>query len=156
MKTSYHTYSKEKGFYIKESYFELVSYFIVQSFIDEGLENKPIWYLNIYEDFLEITNGHIQGYAYLNFEGDLEFIEEREQEIIDILVKAIDIIALEGEKISYHKLNTWEEGKKDWPDTKIEWIADIYTEDLVNVINILIKMLKHEWEEDIDIIWKVR
>ncbi|GGG23219.1 hypothetical protein GCM10011344_24950 [Dokdonia pacifica] len=156
MKTSYHTYNKEKGFYIKESYFELVSFFIVKSFINEELEDKPIWYLNIYEDFLDITNGHVQGYAYFNFEGDLEFIEEREQEIIVILEKAIDIITLEGDKIPYNKLNKWEEDKKDWPDTKIEWISDVYTEDLINVINILIKMLKHEWKENIDVDWKAR
>ncbi|WP_299674407.1 hypothetical protein [uncultured Dokdonia sp.] len=156
MKTSYHTYDKGKGFWIKESYFELVSYFIVKSFINEELEDKPMWYLDVYEDFLDITNGYVQGYAYLNFEGDLEFIEEREQEIIVILEKAIDIIVLEGEKVSYNKLNKWEEDKKDWPDTKIEWISDVYAEDLINVVNILMKMLKHECKENIDVDWKVR
>ncbi len=66
MKTSFNTYNdKNKGFWINEAYFELISHFVVLAFKEKELEKNPDWYLSVYDDFLDISSGHVQGYAYL-------------------------------------------------------------------------------------------
>lgn len=157
MKTSQHTYEKNKGFWIHEADFEIVSHYIALAFKQKELSNKPEWYLNIYEDFQEISKGHYQNYAYLNFKDDLNFKKERELQIIEILELTKDIVLKEGDYLTKEKLNSIDKKNKDWgEDTRVEWIANIYTEDIIGVIDILIKMLKHQWHEDIDIKWPKR
>lgn len=156
MKTSHHTYGTDKGFCIKEAYFELISHFIVLAFKEFGLNNKPEWYLSVYDDFLDISKGHVQGYAYLTLEDELKFILEREQLIIEVLEASIKTIQSCELTISVEELNKIEIENKDWgADTRVEWFKDIKTSDLIYVIQIFIKMLKHDWDKDIDIRWPI-
>lgn len=157
MKTSFHTYNdKNKGFWINEAYFELISHFVVLAFKEKGLEDKPEWYLSVYDDFLDISSGHVQGYAYLTLKDDLEFDSERELEIIKVLEKAINLIKNHGEEVKTKKLNEFETLNKDWgKDTIVTWIENIKTSDLTYILEILIKMLKQEWDINIDITWPI-
>jgi hypothetical protein len=36
---------------------------------------------------------------------------------------------------------------KDWPQTQVEWTGPLYTDDMINVVDIMIKMLKKEWND---------
>lgn len=142
--TTYISYEKNKGFRITEVKFEIICAFIVNAFEQTGLKDKPEWYLEIFEDFEEIMKGHRQRVMFVLFDDSLAFILERESEIIEILELAKKLIQEEGEKIPLEKLNKMQE-VKDWPQTRVEWISPLYTDDLICVVDIMIKMLKKEW-----------
>lgn len=144
--TTYISYEKNKGFRIRESKFEIISTFIVNAFEQIGLKDKPKWYLETFEDFDEIMRGHQQKVMYVLFNYHLAFIPERESEVIEVLGLAKKLIEQEGEKLLPEKLNKMQE-IKDWPQTQVEWTAPLYTDDMICVINIMIKMLKREWED---------
>jgi len=155
MKISHHTYLDGKGFWIKESYFEIVSHFITEAFKQYGLIDQPSWFIDIYEDFNDIAKGYKQSYAYFHFKDNLKFIKDREDVLLDVLGLAIHQVNEEGEVVTKDRLNSIEEENKDWgEDTRVLWIKDIKVSFITNVIDILIRMLKHEWNQDIDIVWE--
>lgn len=144
--TTYISYVEKKGFRITEVKFEIISAFIVKAFEQIGLINKPDWYLGIYEDFEEIMKGHQQRVMFVLFDDYLAFISERELKIIEVFELAKKMIEEEGEKLLPEKLNKMQD-VKDWPQTQVEWITPLYTDDLICVVNIMIKMLKKEWND---------
>jgi hypothetical protein len=144
--TTYISYEKDKGFWIREFKFEIISAFIVNAFEQIGLQNKPEWYLGIYEDFDEIMKGHQQRVMFVMFDDYLDFIPERESEIIKVFEVAKKLIQEEGEKLFPEKLNKMQE-IKDWPQTQVEWTGPLYTDDMINVVDIMIKMLRKEWND---------
>lgn len=144
--TTYIRYEKNKGFWIGEFDFEIISTFIVKAFEQIGLQNKPDWYLSIYEDFDEIMKGHQQRVMFVMFDDYLDFIPERESEIIKVFEVAKKLIQEEGEKLFPEKLNKMQE-IKDWPQTQVEWTGPLYTDDMIHVVDIMIKILKKEWND---------
>jgi hypothetical protein len=144
--TTYISYEEKKGFRITEIKFEIISAFIVRAFEQIGLTDKPEWYLEIYEDFAEIMKGHQQRVMFILFDDYLAFIPERELKIIEVFELAKKLIQEEGEKLFPEKLNKMQE-LKDWPQTQVEWISPLYTDDLINVVDIMIKMLRKEWND---------
>lgn len=144
--TTYIRYEKNKGFWIGEFDFEIISAFIVKAFEQIGLQNKPDWYLGIYEDFDEIMKGHQQRVMFVLFDDYLAFIPERESEIIKVFEVAKKLIQEEGEKLFPEKLNKMQD-IKDWPQTQVEWTGPLFTDDMINVVDIMIKMLKKEWDD---------
>jgi hypothetical protein len=144
--TTYINYEENKGFWIIEVKFEIVSAFIVNAFEQIGLKEKPEWYLEIFENFEEIMKGHRQRVMYVLFDDYLAFNPKREYEIIEVFELAKKLIQKEGEKIPLEKLNKIQE-VKDWPQTRVEWISPLYTDDLIHVVDIMTKMLKKEWNE---------
>lgn len=144
--TTYISYEKKKGFQIGEYEFEIISAFIVKAFQQIGLQNKHEWYLGIYEDFEEIIKGHQQRVMFVLFDDYLVFIPEKESEIIEVFELAKKLIQDEGEKLPPEKLNKMQD-IKDWPQTQVEWTGPLYTNDMINVVDIMIKMLKKEWND---------
>lgn len=144
--TTYIRYERNKGFWIGEFDFEIISAFIVNAFEQIGLNNKPDWYLEIFEDFEEIMKGHQQRVMHVLFDDSLAFIPERESEIIEVFELAKNLIQDEGEKILPEKLNKMQD-IKDWPQTQVEWTGPLYTDDMIHVVDIMIKMLKKEWND---------
>ncbi|MFH6956755.1 hypothetical protein ACHRV1_05060 [Flavobacterium aquidurense] len=144
--TTYISYEENKGFWIGEFDFETISAFIVNAFEQIGLKDKPEWYLGIYEDFDEIMKGHLQKVMFVLFDDYLAFIPERESEIIEVFELAKNLIQDEGEKLLPEKLNKMQD-IKDWPQTQVEWIGPLYTDNMIHVVDIMIKMLKKEWND---------
>lgn len=66
--TTYISYEPKKGFWISINYFELISYYITQAFEKKGLDNKPEWFKEIYEEFNEARLGHLRNYMVILFE----------------------------------------------------------------------------------------
>ncbi|QGK72785.1 hypothetical protein [Flavobacterium sp. SLB02] len=144
--TTYIRYEKNKGFWIGEFEFEIITAFIVNAFEEIGLKDKPEWYLEIFEDFEEITKGHQQRVMHILFDDSLAFITKRESEIIKVFELAKKLIQQEGEKLLPEKLNKMQD-IKDWPQTQVEWTGPLYTDDMIHVVDIMIKMLRKEWND---------
>jgi len=144
--TTYIRYEKNKGFWIREFKFEIISSFIVNAFEQIRLKDKPEWYLEIFEDFEEIMKGHKQRVMHVLFDDSLAFIPEREFEIIEVFELAKKLIQDEGEKLLPEKLNKMQD-IKDWPQTQVEWTGPLYTDVMINVVDIMIKMLKKDWND---------
>ena len=144
--TTYIRYERKKGFWIRESKLEIISAFIVNAFVEKGMQNKTDWYLEIFEDFDEIMKGHQQRVMHILFEDSLDFKPERENEIIQVFELAKKIIQEQGEKLLPEKLNKMQ-SVKDWPHTVVEWTGPLYTDDMIHVVDIMIKMLKKEWHD---------
>ena len=133
-------------FWIRESKLEIISAFIVNAFVEKGIQNKPDWYLEIFEDFDEIMKGHQQRVMHILFEDSLDFIKERELQIIEVFELAKKLIQKEGEKLLPERLNKMQD-VKDRPHTIVEWTGPLYTDDMIHVVDIMIKMLKREWHD---------
>lgn len=146
MAKTYIRYEQKKGFWISEYTFEIISDFVCKAFEKEGLKNKPEWYTDLYDDFDQIRLGHVQGYCVVLFEDRLAFETEREEKIIEVFEIAKKLIEKEGEMLTVNKLNQMQD-IKDWPDTAVEWIGPLYTKDMLEVVEIMIKMMKKEWTE---------
>jgi hypothetical protein len=144
--TTYIDYEKNKGFWITEGDFEIISAFVVNAFEKIGLQNKPEWYLEIFEDFDEIMKGHQQRVMHILFDDSLAFIKKRELQIIEVFELARKLIQEEGEKLLPEKLNKMQD-IKDRPYTIVEWTGPLYTDDMIHVVDIMIKMLKREWHD---------
>ena len=144
--TTYISYERNKGFRITEGDFEIISAFVVNAFEQIGLQNKPEWYLGIYEDFDEIMKGHQQRVMYVLFDDYLAFVPERELEVIKVFELTKELIKQEGEKLLPEKLNKMQE-IKDRPYTQVEWTGSLYTDDMIHVVDMMIKMLKKEWND---------
>ncbi|MFB9079012.1 hypothetical protein ACFFLS_10060 [Flavobacterium procerum] len=144
--TTYIRYEKNKGFWITEGDFEIISAFVVNAFEKIGLKNKPEWYLEIFEDFDEVMKGHQQRVMHILFADSLDFIPERESKIIEVFELTKKLIHEEGEKLSPEKLNKMQK-LKDRPHTIVEWTGPLYTDDMIHVVDIMIKMLKREWND---------
>jgi predicted nuclease with RNAse H fold len=144
--TTYIDYEENKGFWIREFKFEIISAFIVDAFKQIGLENRPEWYLEAFEDFDEIAKGHLQRMMVVLFDQHLAFNKERELEIIEVFELAKKLIQIQGEKLLPEKLNKMQE-IKDRPHTIVEWTGPLYTDDMIHVVDIMIKMLKREWHD---------
>jgi hypothetical protein len=142
---TYIKYIPEKGFWINEFDLEIVCTYIADAFEQKGLKTKSNWYMEIYEDFLDIKLGRKQRMMFIGFKL-LEFKSEREEEIINILRYAKKNIEKEGEELSAAKLNDMQK-VKDRLQTHVEWTGPIKTEDLSNVIDIMIRMIKKEWTD---------
>lgn len=144
--TTYISYEKDKGFWIREFKFEIIAAFIVNAFEQIGLEDKPEWYLETFEDFYEITKGHQHGIMFILFDDYLAFNTKRELQIIEVFELAKRLIQEEGEKLLPEKLNKMQD-IKDRPHTIVEWTGPLYTDDMIHVVDIMIKMLKREWHD---------
>ncbi|OHT45002.1 hypothetical protein [Flavobacterium tructae] len=152
--TTYINYEEKKGFWIGEFTFEIICAFIVTAFEQITLQDKPDWYLEIFEDFDEIRKGHLQRRMVLLLEDYLAFLPEKENKIIEVFELAKKLIQNEGEKILPEKLNKMQD-IKDWPQTEVEWTGPIYTDDMIHVVDIMILMLKKEWtEQDYTVVFK--
>lgn len=139
-------YEKDKGFWIDESDFEIICAYIVKAFEEKGLKNQEEWYIELYEDFEDIMKGHKQKTMFITFEL-LDNLQEREEKIISVLESYKTLISKEGEKLSAEKMNKMQ-AVKDWGEyTKVEWVGPLYTADMLQTIDIMIAMLKHEWTD---------
>lgn len=147
MATTFINYEKDKGFEINEAFMEILSNFICQVFESRGLDIKPQWYIELYEDFDLCTKGTYQNWMAFNFEDYLENDTAKEKELISILEETKSLIAKNGEEVSIITLQKFEE-KKDMEENRNKWTIPIKTKDLINLTEILIKMFKYEWKEN--------
>jgi len=137
-------YETDKGFGISEAFLEVLSNFICQVFEEKGLANKSEWYLNLYNEFDIARKGLRQGYLGFLLK---KFLNDqvKEQEFVSILKATKSKIQNKGTEIRIQDLNSLEKNKpKDV--FKNNWTIPIKTKDLVNVLDILIKMINGEWQ----------
>lgn len=126
----------------------MLSYYVCLVFEKKGLENKPDWYLNVYDDFLVVTHGYNTGIQSFLFKEDLGFKKDREQEIINILEETKKILLQKGKEISLEELRNVTESRKVTEDLKNGWDFPVQVKSLITVTNFMIQLFKHEWEEE--------
>ena len=97
--TTYINYEEKKGFWIGEFTFEIICAFIVTAFEQITLQDKPDWYLEIFEDFDEIRKGHLQRRMVLLLEDYLAFLPEKENKIIEVFELAKKLTSLRNKGI---------------------------------------------------------
>ena len=140
-------YEKNKGFWIEERFTEVLSYYVCLIFEKRGLEDKPEWYLEVYDDFLTITHGYNSGIQGFLFEDYVNFKEKREREIISILQDTKVLLQSKGKEISPEELDTTE-SRKIHSDFVNEWPIPIQTKSLITVLNFMIQLFEHKWEKN--------
>jgi hypothetical protein len=142
-------YIDKNVLWIREQFVESLSNYVCQVFESQGLDGKPEWYIEIYEEFDVVRKGLRPGYVGFVWEDDLQNDSSREAEIIAILEEAKTMIAAKGKEISTHELNELEQNR-EIVEYRQNWPLPVQTKDYIQVLDIFIKMLKHEWMESYD------
>jgi len=148
IKIKYNYNNERKGFWLEERFIEVLSYYVSLIFEKKGLENKPEWYLEVYDDFLTITHGYNTGVQAILFEDNLQFIKDREQEIISVLEDTKELLYSKGKEISLDELRNETESRKITEDLKNGWDFPVQVKSLVAITDLMIQLFKHEWKED--------
>lgn len=146
MKTTFIEYEKDKGFWIDEGFMEIACNFIVQTFDKIGLENKPEWYVDLYEELSVCAEGVRSGYLGIAFDECLDFDASREAEFVSILSDTKEYIIQKGNQISFTELRELEEKKYD-DEVRHNWTINIETGDLLQLLDVLTKMVQHKWSQ---------
>lgn len=138
--------NKRSGFWIHEGHMEKISHYIARAFEELGLENKEEWYIELYEDFDMAGKAIKRSWLVFSFEDYLGFDPAKEQALIQVLEKTKQNIQAKGEEISKHELNEIEANALQ-PRVLGDLQKVIKTKDIIHVLDIMIKMFKHEWPE---------
>lgn len=135
-------YKGEKGFWAIEDLMELVFQYIYRELKQEGKYENFSDIEKLLLDCDIIINGHCRGYLTLSW-GSSFSGEQDELEMISLLENIIEDLQSKGEMISIEEIHSFPSESEDW---KIFWDKPFPKENLLNVFQALIKMLKGEWE----------
>jgi hypothetical protein len=138
-------YKNDKGFWIPEACMEIVSNYICEAFEQRGLDNRPEWYMDLYDDFEVARKGVLIGMLVILFESTIPDAVG-EQEFVSVLNDAKEILSKAGKEISTEKLNEFEDKKPDKYFSR-KWSKPMQVKDLVKVLDILTQMMNGVWEE---------
>jgi len=147
-KIEYNYNNERKGFWLEERFIEVLSYYVCTIFEKRGLEDRPEWYLNVYDDFLTIIKGYNTGNQGFLFEDDLQFLKDREEEVISILEETKELLFSKGKEISLDELRNTTESRKIAEDLKNGWDFPVQVKSLITITDFMIQLFKHEWVED--------
>lgn len=154
MPDTFVTYKENKGFWIAESFAQLILYYISQEI------SKPEINILGKEDLIEEFSMHINGYTktYMTV-GLFEFVETpaQEQEMIQVLQNVKTTLQNKGAFISVDEMQAI-----PTEDRMFKWLYSekpFPTADLIKIIDALIQMLQGTWEStnfdmDAEINWK--
>lgn len=143
----YIDYEEDKGFWLEERFLEVLSYYVCLVFEKKGLEDRPEWYLEVYDDFLVITHGYNSGNQGFLFKEYLDFKKEREGVVISILEETKKMLLSKGKEIGLEELAKTEE-RKIHKDFVNDWPIPLQVNSFIIVIDFMIQMFQHKWEED--------
>lgn len=147
MATTFIDYKEDKGFWVVEDVMELVFQYIYKELKSGKYTFSKIDGLLL--DAEHIINGFVRGWLVLMWDEDIQ----EEQEMIRLLEKIVLDLEQKGEYISVEELQTFPSKAEDW---KNFWNKPFKTQNLLNIFDAMIKMLKGEWESSnyaMDIDW---
>lgn len=138
-----------KGFWIDIADVEVLSHFLIQIFDKHNLKSKNEAFDDMYDDL--ILNR--QGIRYSMTNIYLQFLENQDDiyTMIQVLEEAKILISELGEFITVdfiNGLNQYRDKPEQW-----NWSKPIYTSSFIKVLDIMILMLKNEWQETDKRIW---
>ncbi|QQV02581.1 MULTISPECIES: hypothetical protein [Chryseobacterium] len=138
-----------KGFWIDIADVEVLSHFILQSFEENNAQQKNRTFEYIYNQLL----WNREGFQYDTTDIALEKILEVDEItlMLKILTDTKCIIEKQGEMITpdfINSLNKFRGKNEQW-----NWSKPIYTSSFIKVLDIMILMLKNEWQETDKRIW---
>lgn len=141
MPNTFVTYKDDKGFWLAESFAQLLLYYISEEI------SKPETILIGKEDLLEEFSMHINGYTktYMTV-GIFEFVNTpaQEQEMIQVLQNVKITLQNKGVYISVEEMQNI-----PTEDRMFKWLYSekpFPTADLIKIIDALIQMLQGTWE----------
>ncbi|HZY37671.1 MAG TPA: hypothetical protein VFE53_13530 [Mucilaginibacter sp.] len=143
MPNTTHISYKDKGFWIPESFIEVLSQYVCETFESIGLDNFSSALLEIYDDCHFNRNG--SNVEMVN--NGLDNINDLADKVtfIDVLEKTKKFILSNGFELSVSTLNEFE-SKKLARSFMSNWTLPIKTQSLVATIDIIEKMLNETWE----------
>ena len=138
-----------KGFLIDIVDVEVLSHFIIQGFEQNNAQQKNRTFEYIYNQLL----WNREGFQYDTTDITLEKIVETDD--IDLMVKILiqtkNIIEKQGEIITTDFINSLNQFRGK--DEQWNWSKPIYTSSFIKILDIMILMLKGEWQETDKRIW---
>ncbi|KGO87858.1 hypothetical protein Q765_05075 [Flavobacterium rivuli WB 3.3-2 = DSM 21788] len=137
---------KQSGFWIPESYIEVLSHFICNAFLKSDLHNFNENLVKIYKNCDSNTSGINAGMVTILF--DAYIIEPNEiNTMINVLQDTKKIIAALGSQLSIKYLNDLEEKKED-DYFKVSWSFPIQTQSLISTLNFMIQLLNESFPQE--------
>lgn len=143
-------YNNDKGFWIHETYAQLIFQLIYTELqkTQYSFDNK----LDILGDLEDKVNGYRNGYIVLGWEDDL-LNQTEEQTMILLLQNIITYLQTKGKYITISELKAMPTQDEHW---KAVMDRDFPVSELIRIFNVLIQMLQGTWEStnyDMKINW---
>ncbi|WP_299674402.1 hypothetical protein [uncultured Dokdonia sp.] len=135
-------YKEKKGFWVVEDLMELAFQYIYNELKQKDTYDNFSDIEKLLLDSNLIINGRCRGYLTLSWRRFFTG-EQDELEMIRLLENIIVKLHTKEEMISVEELHSFSSESEDW---KSFWDKPFPKENLLNVFNALIKMLKDEWE----------
>lgn len=133
----------EKGFWIPESFIEVLSQYICETFENIGLSSFSENLTSIYDNCNANRIGVRVGMVDISL-NDYIVSQSDKTELINVLTQTKNLIISKGQEISISALNQFENNKID-DYFKSEWIYPIKTQSLIATVDIIIQMLNGTW-----------
>jgi hypothetical protein len=142
---------RQKGFWIAESFIEILSEYICKEFERKEITeySKPLQ--KLYDSIDGNRTGEKIGMVGIPFDR-LISSKEDENDLITIFQNVKTTLQAKGEKIEIEELKEIESRKTD-DYFKREWFKPIYISSFVTTLDIMIKMLKGEWQSNNHAVW---
>lgn len=149
MKDTFIEYYKDKGFWIKIPFVQILNFYTLEVLKSmANIEKKPSWFIGIYEELKDNILGYSSSYLNWNFERELQYIEKREKVFLEVLKKTSQLISSKGEIIDLKEINTIFQNMELPDEEKLIFNKEIKSKDLILTINIIEKMINKEWNSD--------
>lgn len=133
-------YKNGKGFWIVEDVMELAFQYIYKELKTGNYTFSKMDRLLL--DAESNINGWSRGYLVLMWHKALNGIQD-EQEMIRLLENILNELNQKGSYISVEEMHAFPSEAEDW---KSFWDSPFKTQNLINVFEALVSMLKGEWE----------
>jgi len=142
---------KDKGFWIDEAFVEILSYYICKTCQSKGMAKLAPCILKLYDDCYGNCSGVDSGMVGLLLDKYI-LTSQDETEAIQIFEDTKNTILKLGTRISTESLLKIEANKLA-DSFRRDWKIPIHTSSLIEVLTILQKMLRHEWESTNHGVW---
>ncbi|MCM0667027.1 hypothetical protein [Flavobacterium tyrosinilyticum] len=133
-----------KGFWIEESFIELLSEYISKTFETIGLNTFSTNLLQIYNDCDTNRSGESTGMVGILLDRYINNIEDKNN-LISIFQQTKTSITDLGSEISINQLNQFEDNKFD-PYFASYWSIPVKTQSLLTTIDIMISLLNQTYQ----------
>jgi hypothetical protein len=140
MAVTFIDYQKDKGFWIVEDAMELAFQYIFKELKIEGKYSFSK-HDDLLYDAKANTSGWRRGYLGLSWDEDLDGVDD-EQEMIRLLENILVELRRKGTYISVEEIQAFPSEAEDW---KSFWDIPFPTQNLIQIFEALVKMLKVEW-----------
>ncbi|NOW94494.1 hypothetical protein [Mucilaginibacter sp. SG564] len=137
---------RDKGFWISESFIEVLSQYICESFEKIGISNISSNLQKTYTQCNANRSGAYRGMVDVFLD---DYVDGSQDKIafIAVLEKTKPILKAKGPELSIMTLNEFESNKID-PAFINKWAFSVKTSSLISTIDIIIQMLNGTWTSD--------